>query len=160
MTAATLADDCGGGPTAPEEASTEKRSKQKSAQFAKADRACDQSSMQLSIKLAAGGAATQLVVKKVELFDDKGARIATLTARAPTIWTKDGMYQAWDQQIAPGKELSVSYALSQPPWGAVTDRRNRAYVLKAVVTVGGKDQAVQRDVHIAAPTSLPPGVKT
>jgi hypothetical protein len=149
MTAATLADDCGGGPV---------KSKQKSA--LKADRACDQSSMQLSIKMAAGGAATRLTVKKVELFDDKGARIAVLTARAPTVWTKDGMYEAWDQKIAPGKELSVSYALNQPPWGAVSNRRNRTYVLKAVVTVGGKDQGVQRDVHITARTSLPPGVKT
>lgn len=162
MTAATLADDCGGFAVDDEEASTEKnvKAKAKSAQFAKADRGCDQSSMQLSIKMTSGGAATQLTVKKVELFDDKGTKIGTLTARTPTIWSKDGMYKTWDQKIAPGKELSVSYALSEPPWGTVNNRRNRTYVLKAVVTVGGTDQRVQRDVHIAAPTSLPPGVKT
>lgn len=158
MTAATLADDCGG-HAALEEKGAEK-AKRKSAQFAKADAACDQSSMQLSIKAAAGGDATRLTVKKVELYDDKGVLIGALTARSPTKWTKDGMYKAWDQKIAPGQELSVSYALNDPPWASVNHRRNRTYVLKAVVTIGGKDQAVQRDVHIAAPTSLPPGVKT
>jgi len=76
------------------------------------------------------------------------------------MWTQDGTYTAWDQKIAPGQELSVSYALSQPPWGAVTERWNRTYVLKAVVTVGGGERSVQRDVHVAAPTMLPPNVRT
>jgi len=166
MTAATLADDCGGSAprasAARASASDEEdapKAKAKSA-IAKGDRACDQTSMQLSIKASADGSATRITVKKVELFDDKGVKIGTLTARSPTIWTKDGTYKAWDQAIAPGQVLSVSYALSQPAWGAITDRRNRTYVLKAVVTVGAGDQVVKRDVHIAAPTSLPPGVKT
>ncbi len=159
MTAATLADDCGHSAL-PAATDTVIKAKAKSARFAKADRACDQTSMQLSIKMPADGRATQLTVKKVELFDDKGVKIGALTPRTPTIWSEDGMYKTWDQKITPGLELSVSYALSQPAWGAVPERRNRTYVLKAVVTVSGGDQVVQHDVQISAPTSLPPGAKT
>lgn len=156
MTAVTLTDDCGGPPPAG-------KAKQKSAAHSKQDmpdRACDQSSMQLSVVAAAGGAPTQLTVKKVELLDDKGAMIGELTARTPTVWDPNGTYQPWDQSVAPGQELSVSYALSQPPWANVPDRWNRGYVLKAVLTIGGGEQSVQRDVRVSAPTILPPNVKT
>ena len=107
-----------------------------------------------------GCAQVTLTVKKVELFDDQGARIGELPPRAPTVWAQDGTYKAWDQGVAAGQELSVSYALSQPPWGQVTERWNRTYVLKAVITVGGADRSVQRDVHVAAPAMLPPNVRT
>jgi len=70
------------------------------------------------------------------------------------------MYQAWDQSVAPRQELSVSYALSEPPWDGVPNRRAQTYVLKAVITIGGGEQAVQREVSVAAPTILPPNVKT
>ncbi len=116
--------------------------------------------MQLSVIAPAGVSASQLTVKKVELFDDKGALIGELTPRAPTVWSQDGTYKAWDQAVAAGQELSVSYALSQPPWGQVTERWNRTYVIKAVITVGGADRSVERDVHVAAPAMLPPNVRT
>lgn len=159
MTAATLADDCGGPPRAARASSSAVKGKQK-ASVSKGDRACEQSSMQLSVVAGAGGGPIRLAVKKVELFDDKGATIGELTARTPSIWDEGGVYQAWDESVAPGKELSVSYALSQPPWGRVPDRRARGYVLKAVLTVGDGEQAVQRDVQVEAPTILPPNVKT
>ena len=159
MTAATLGDDCGASPPAP-------APKAKSAMY-KGDmervggrRACDPSSMQLSVVAAAGGAATRLSVKKVELLDDKGAMIGELMASAPSVWDPSGAYRAWDEGVAPGQDLSVSYALSQPPWDSVPGRRSRTYVLRAVITIGGGEQSVQRDVQIAARTSLPPGVKT
>lgn len=116
--------------------------------------------MQLSVIAPAGATASQLTVKKVELFDDKGVLIGEVTPRAPTVWAQDGTYKPWDQQVAAGQQLSVSYALSQPPWGEVTGRWNRTYVVKAVITVGGADRSVQFDVHVAAPTMLPPNVRT
>ncbi len=116
--------------------------------------------MQLSVIAPAGATASQLTVKKVELFDDKGVLIGEVTPRTPTVWAQDGTYKSWDQQVAAGQELSVSYALTQPPWGAVHERWNRTYVLKAVITVGGADRSVQRDVHVAAPAMLPPDVRT
>lgn len=157
MTAATLGDDCGGPPG---KAKAKERSAMAKSSRMKGDRACEQSSMQLSVVAAADGAPTRLAVKMVELFDDKGKRIGELTARTPSAWDASGAYQAWDEHSKPGQELSVSYALSQPPWGDVSDRRSRGYVLKAVLTVGDGEQAVQRDVRVEAPTILPPNVKT
>lgn len=162
MTAATLADDCGGPPRAP---SKQKRkaavsSKHDSASGVKMKSACEQSSMQLSVVAGDGSGPTSLSVKKVELLDDKGALIGELTARTPSVWDANGTYQAWDQSVAPRQDLSVSYALSQPPWNGVPNRRARTYVLRAVISIGGGEQSVQRDVRVAASTILPPNVKT
>ncbi|MBA3456932.1 MAG: hypothetical protein H0T42_27835 [Deltaproteobacteria bacterium] len=158
MTAATLADDCGG-VSAPPAAGGRSEQRSRTA-VRRADAACDQSSMQLSVIAPAGASPTQLTVKKVELYDDAGALLGELTPRTPTVWAQDGTYRPWDQQVAQSQELSVSYALSQPAWGDVTQRWNRTYVVKAVITVGGADRAVQRDVHVAAPAMLPPNVRT
>jgi hypothetical protein len=160
MTAATLGDDCGGSPAASKEKSVPSRMKGDMARGARAKSVCEQSSMQLSVVAAADGAPTRLGVKKVELFDDKGAMLGELIAATPTVWDPSGVYQAWDQSVAPGQDLSVSYALSQPPWGDVSGRRSRTYVLKAVITIGDGEQTVQRDVNVAMPTILPPNVKT
>ncbi len=162
MTAATLADDCGGPPPASKakEKSVASMRKGDTAHGVMGKRACEQSSMQLSVVAGEGGGPTQLGVKKVELFDDKGALIGELTARMPSVWDANGVYQAWDQSVAPRQELSVSYALSQPPWDGVPNRRAQTYVLKAVITIGGGEQSVQREVSVAAPTILPPNVKT
>ncbi len=116
--------------------------------------------MQLSVVAVADAPQAQLSVAKVELFDDKGALIGELTARAPMVWSEDGTYQAWDQSIAGGQDLSVSYALSEPPWRSVRDPRDQTYVLKATLTVNGDKQLVQGDVQVAAPTILPPNVRT
>lgn len=163
MTAATLADDCGGAPPSKPAVpvTAEPKSEQKKdAAYAKAKRKCEQTSMQLSITAAAGGAPIELRVKKVELFDEGGSSLGELASRSPIVWSDAGAYQPWDQMVAPGKTLSVSYSLAQPSWGSVADRWNKTYVLKAVISVGGDDQTVKRDVQVSAETSLPPNVKT
>jgi len=170
MTAATLADDCGGNrPPAPpkQHAKAEAKSKAKANPDLKGDsargvaaRACEQSSMQLAIDAPAGAMPGELHVKRVELFDETGASLGELTASAPTRWLDLESYVPWDQRIEPGHELAVSYALSQPSWRGVKDRWNKTYVVKAVISVGGADQTVQQSVEVSAPTSLPPGVKT
>jgi len=158
MTAATLADDCGGGAMAAKAKRSD--SAEPAKRRAKAKTACQQTSMQLSIVAAADTRRAQLSVTKVELLDDKGALLGELSARTPTVWSEGGAYQAWDEGISGGQELSVSYALSEPPWGDVSDRWNRTYVLKAALTIDGDEQLVQREVEVAAPTILPPNVKT
>ncbi len=160
MTAATLADDCGGGPKQAQKADSPKAKRSGSARMAKARRACQQTSMQLSVSAAADTPRAQLSVTKVELFDDKGALLGELTPRSPTVWGEDGTYTTWDEAITGGQELSVSYALTQPPWGDISDRRDRTYVLKAALSIDGDEQLVQREVEVAAPTILPPNVKT
>ncbi|MEO7095021.1 MAG: hypothetical protein ABI175_17310, partial [Polyangiales bacterium] len=121
MTAATLADDCGGsapwGPPTAKAAATRSKadmdyigdideSKAKSKSMAR--RRCEQTSMQLSVIAPAGGAATTITVKKVELYDDTGKLIGKLTASSPTVWSDaNGKYEKWGQSVAPDAKLSV-----------------------------------------------------
>jgi hypothetical protein len=179
MTAATLADDCGTGPRTPPPPKPAKpitatRSEQESSRkndppppaesrqrgFARGDVACQQSSIQLSIVAPGDAKPGDLSVKSVELVDG-GAAASTMAARAPSVWSAaNGAYEPWDQKIAPGQELSVSYALARPDWSKVKDRYNKAFVVRAVLSINGADQTVQQTVEIAAPTSLPPNVRT
>jgi len=161
MTAATLSDDCGG---APQREQAQGLVQAKSALIDEDedgdDYACQQSSMQLSVVAAAKSPRLQLAVTKVELFDDKGTMLGPLTPRTPTVWTDGGTYQAWDESILGGQDLSVSYALSEPPWADVSDRGDRTYVLKATVTVDGEAQLLQHNIEIAAPSIYPADVQT
>jgi len=164
LTSVTLADDCGG--TAPIAAPAKSVLKaapgpagkaKQDADYAYAKRRCEQTSMQIAI--VAGDAAT-LHVKSVELFDESDKSLGTLTASKPTRWSStNSAYEAWDEAFLAG-ETSASYVLSQPPWDHVTDRWNKTYTLKTVLTIGGVDQTAQKDVTLTAPTSLPPNVKT
>lgn len=163
MTAATLADDCGGAvPTSPpvRRKSRAEAGRNDAVHGARIRRQCEQTSMQLSVVAPAGVEPTRLRVKSVELFDENGERVGTLTPRSPTVWSATGVYQTWDETIAPSQTLSVSYALSQPDWAAVTERWNKTFVVRAVLTVGGTEQTVQHDVLVSAETSLPPNVRT
>lgn len=168
LSSVTLADDCGGTApyTAPsakktatlvdEDPAPKAKAKRDSARMEK--RRCEQTSMQLTI--FAGDAST-LHVKSVELFDEAGKSLGTLTASKPTRWSSTTMtYEAWDEAFAASAEANVSYVLSQPAWAKIPDRWNKTYTLKTVLTVGGVDQTAQKDVTLTAPTSLPPNVKT
>jgi hypothetical protein len=170
MTAVTLGDDCGGGrPSVPTKSKTKSEAKsdedltarsESRLGMGKARRACEQTSMQLSVISPAGAVPTELHVKKVELFDDAGTLLGELTPRTPTRWKNAVGYEAWDEKVLGAETLSVSYALSQPDWSKVTDRWNKTFTLRAVITVAGADQTLQRDVVTQAPTSLPPNVRT
>lgn len=170
MTAATLADDCGGGPNTrpePSKAPKEKRkSKSKSmgksdrGSRSKAERRCEQSSIQLSVTAPTDAASTKLAVKSVEILLASGASLGMLQTRAPSVWSDPDGYAPWDENVEPGQDLSVSYALTQPDWSQVKDRWNQTYTVKAVISVAGSDKTVEHNVVVDAPTSLPPNVKT
>jgi len=185
LTAVTLADDCGGTPpwNAPAKVITaeadtkaavkaeavktdmdmEPKAKAKldykgNSSGARAKRRCEQTSMQLSIT---SGDASKVTVKSVELFDEAGKSLGTLTASKPTRWSDaNGVYETWDEALAAGSTSSVSYVLTQPKWDQIGDRWNRTYTLKTVLSIGGVDQAARKDVTLSAPTMLPPNVKT
>ncbi|MCX4244773.1 hypothetical protein [Paraliomyxa miuraensis] len=164
MTAATLADDCGGGPNTPprEPPMKAKRSKSDAGLSAKskAKRRCEQSSIQLAIVAPEGARPAAMAVRSVELMLESGTSLGMLEARAPSVWSDADGYLPWDQKVEPGQDLSVSYALTQPDWSKVEDRWNQTYTVKAVLSVDGDDQTVQQSVEVDAPTSLPPNVKT
>jgi len=122
-------------------------------------RACEKTSMQLSARLGDGLPPATLEVKSVELLTANGASLGLLTASAPRVWDGGGAYRAWDQQLSSNRQ-AVTYELSTPDWSKVADRHSESFVLKVVVTVGGADRTLQRDVSLSAPTMLPPNVKT
>lgn len=175
LTAVTLADDCGGTPPwnapsklakaeaaksdhAAQPAAKAKAKRDVDANGARAKRRCEQTSMQLAIS---AGDASKLSVKSVELFDETGKSLGTLSASKPTRWSDaSGVYEAWDETLGAGSTSSVSYVLTQPKWNQIGDRWNRTYTLKTVLSIGGIDQTAQKDVTLSAPTTLPPNVKT
>jgi hypothetical protein len=169
LTAVTLADDCGGTPpsNAPAKlakaelalpADSESKAKRDAAAGARAKRRCEQTSMQLTV--IAGDAST-IHVKSVELFDDAGKSLGTLTTSKPTRWSDaTATYELWDEAVAAGSTTSVSYVLAQPNWDQIGNRWNRTYLLKTVLSVGGVDQAAQKTLTLTAPTNLPANVKT
>lgn len=165
MTAATLADDCGGGPNRPPKVETKTKAKRAKSDEARSSmrqgaRACEQSSIQLAISAPADATATKLTVKSVELLLESGTLVGKLEVRAPSVWSDEGGYLPWNENIEPADEISVSYAMTQPNWSGVEDRFDKTFTVKATIAIAGVDQVVEHDVVVEAPTSLPPNVKT
>lgn len=160
ITAVTLGDDCGVAAVPPAPAAgADANARRRSDSDADWKQPCEQTSMQLAITSPAGAAPVEIAVKKVELYDENGKLLGDLTSRSPTVWDASA-YKPWDQQVASGAQLSVSYLLAPPNWGAIGGRHSRMYTLKAVIRVGGADQTLQRDVQVMGITTLPPNVRT
>jgi hypothetical protein len=166
----TLADDCGTGPTAvppppaPAQAPAEKlaagdsASQQPSAgasmkSMAMADRACEQSSIQLRVANPTA-TASKVTVQRVELLDASGTKVGELTPRAPSRWADD-TYAEWNEQVAASETLSVSYALSAP-----NVMRGATYTVRVVVGSADGERTLEQKLTLEAEASLPPGVVT
>lgn len=123
---------------------------------AKRKRACEQSTLQLSIWGPQVGKPVELRVGAVELLDEQGRALGQLRAREPTRF--DGsVYRAWDQQVAPRSTQTVSYKLGAAP---VPIARDTGYRVQVRLTVGGRDRTVTKALRLESPAYLPPDVKT
>ena len=171
MTAATLADDCGGTPNTKPQPAPKPTAARKEKSKLKGDRAadskakqakrrCKQSSIQLAITALPDAVAAKISVKSVELLLASGESVGMLTTQAPSVWSDPDGYQPWDENVEPGQDLSVSYGVSSPEWDQVKDRRSQTYTVKAVISVAGSDQTLEQNVVVDVPASLPPNVKT
>lgn len=166
----TLADDCGTGPTqappadepvqtaqAPAASQTQAGASAKrvapGSSMSMGDRACEQSSIQLRVANTSG-ADSKVVIQKIEILDGDGTMVGELTPRAPSKWNND-TYESWDEQVAAGSTLSVSYALSAP-----SVSRGATYTVRVIVAADGGAQTLERPVTLHAEASLPPGVVT
>ncbi|HEY5933280.1 MAG TPA: hypothetical protein VIU61_01520 [Kofleriaceae bacterium] len=122
-----------------------------------ARRACEQTSMQLSLKAPA---AEQVTVKKVELLDANGTLINELLATAPQKW--DGAaYAAWDQKLAAGDDVVVAYALGSPDWNKIGGRyaaNGKTFQLRVTLVVGTTERVVEKQAISAA--HIEPAVPT
>jgi hypothetical protein len=119
--------------------------------------ACDQTAMQLSLKVPDGVGASTIKIKTVELLDTSGKALATLTPRAPSKWNGSSAYVAWDEAIPAGKaDHVVSYKLTAPDWNALTNGRwnaaSKRFNLRVTVTIGDRDKTIEKQsIQPAAP---------
>lgn len=125
-----------------------------------ARRACEQTSVQLSLRAGPGAASPSIEVRQVRLTDASGTVLGSLVPRDPRVWSPDGAYVPWNQTIEPDTTLSVGYSLSAPDWGKIPDRYSKTYRLEVTLAVGGVERAVTKEVKISAPTIMPPNVAT
>jgi hypothetical protein len=116
-------------------------------------RACEQTSMQLAFSQA-GAKQTTIQIKRVELLDDKGKLLQTLTASMPAQWdAAKGSYIAWDGALAAKSSVKSTYRLTAPDWNKLGGRFNaqaRKFQLRVIVTVGGADRTVEKTSIIPA----------
>lgn len=173
LTSVAFADDCGGTPpaqapaipaspppaqpsaSAPMRVAPPAESVADDSGAVAARRRCEQTSMQLAIVATRD---TDVTVKSVDVFDEKGAKLGTLASSSPTRWSAEhSAYQPWDGKVAAGQTANVSYVLQQPSFIDRYTERNRTYTVKVVASVGGVDQPLQTTVMVVA---LPPPVPT
>ncbi len=158
LTAVTLADDCGGATQAGAARAKSARSEPSGVAAQRYQRRCEQTSMQLALRASA---VAKIEIKSVELLDEHGKSLGMLAARSPTQWSQGASrYTAWDETLAADTPLKVSYMLQQPNWAKIGNRWNRTYTLKTVVSIGGVDKSVTKNVTLEAPTILSPNVRT
>lgn len=108
---------------------------------------CTQSTMQVAFT-GQGPNEAKVKISTVRMLDpDSGKEVATLTPREPAAWDGNA-YQAWDEVIAPGKDVKSSYKLSVPDWSAVdsaigTGSFGHMFILEVELTVGDEAQKVR-----------------
>ena len=77
---------------------------------------CTQSTVQLSLTNT-GDREGKVRVNGIKIFDVATKReLGQITSRKPSLWNDTGVYQAWDERVAPGATVKVAYRLSDPDW--------------------------------------------
>lgn len=135
-------------------------------QGSRAPMVCEQTAIQLQVTTV--GAPTTVALRNVELLDDQGKVLGTLTPRLPLRWDDStSQYTPWDLSVAADTSAKVSWTLSTPVWSNLgmthSEAANRTFRIRVTVGATGGDQVVDgeaRVVVISAPTPLPPGAVT
>lgn len=115
--------------------------------------ACEQTAMQLLVGVPDKAFATKLSIKTVELLDDKGTVVGTLTARAPSKWDGKGTYVTWDEAVtAAGGSVAVSYKLSAPDWnkltGGIWNAASKKFALRVTVSISDKERTIEKQAIV------------
>ncbi|MCC6998643.1 MAG: hypothetical protein IT370_28790 [Deltaproteobacteria bacterium] len=127
-------------------------------------RACQQTTMQLTLTAPDKLPPTSVEVVKIELLDEgTKASLGELTAREPNVWRSDGQYQPWDGHILASDRLNVSYKLTAPDWTTLAGSRaaaaGKSFLMRVTLRIGGQESAVDRVVQ-SAPLMVEPHVVT
>ena len=133
--------------------------------FRPSRRACQQTTMQLTLTTADKSPVGGAEVVKVELLDEATKEsFGDLAPRNPTVWVA-GSYRPWDGTVAPGDSLNVSYQLSAPNWsdaklgGSRAAAAGKSFLLRVTLRIAGRDQTIDRVVQ-SAPVMVEPHVVT
>lgn len=110
---------------------------------------CSQTGLQISIEAGEGESAVPFEVITVRLRSSDGAVVDELDARNARLFV-DGAYVAWDEQIAPGASLQVTYDASAPDWTAIGNgnpwtTHGMSFTVEVVVRIDG----VERLLHLS-----------
>ena len=111
---------------------------------------CTQSTLQLALRNPGKVAAT-LRVEAVRLVDVGTKRVlGPIAVRKPSVWSEQGTYKPWDEQVAVGAELKIGYRLAEPDWAKVAETLGAAvnlyaqpFVLEVDVSIDGVRQTVR-----------------
>ena len=135
-------------------------------------RSCVQTSVQLYVE-APSDKGGRLSIKRAELVDASGKVLGELVAHHPTHYGDDAYYVEWDQQVAPGTNKNVAWALTSPQWSdyglSAESAAGSTYRVRVTVSVddanGGQaaEQVLTGDatMDVESPeTPLEPGVVT
>ena len=149
LTSVTFGDDCGGAAPAQAPAVPARRAPSSAADMARpATRACNQTSMQLSV---GANRTTNVRIHKVEVVDETGTSLGELVASRPTRWSDtSASYEAWDEKVTANQTALVSYVLSQPGFINRYDSHDRMYTVKVTAAVGGVTQTLHTTVMVVA----------
>jgi hypothetical protein len=113
-----LLEDCPDPEPASEEREAAKSSELQSTRRA----ACEQSTLQLALAHDATQAQLVDVVAVRLLRAETKQSLTTLSARKPSKWDGNGVYQEWDRVVPVGNTIEVSYRLAAPDWNVVQEK--------------------------------------
>ena len=110
--------------------------------------------MQLEIDAAS---AADVVIRSVEVFDEKGTMLGSLASSKPRQWSATaGAYEDWNEKLAAGQLAQVTYVLEQATFVSNFGYQARTFTVKVLASVGGVEQPLQTTVMIVAhPPAMP-----
>lgn len=118
ISSVTLAEDCGGSDDSREAEPAPGRWAGDCAEGESCGGWCQQTGVQLAIDAGPGDTTVPFEVLSVELHSMDGAMLEALSPRQARVFVEDG-YTSWDEQVAPGASLRVTYDTSSPDWTAI-----------------------------------------
>ncbi len=124
---------------------------------------CAQSTLQMKLTNA-GKAGAEIRIASINVRDvQSDSVLAPVKSRGPSAWNAASTYEAWDEKIAGGAEMQVSYRLTPPDWYALEGKlgggassRGREFDLEVTVEVDGKPVTVRSPAFRRPPEIIVP----
>lgn len=105
---------------------------------------CQQSSLQLHLAAIGDGAEVPFEIVSIRVLDPDAVLVGSLSSRNPRTFEADG-YVAWDETLAPGDDLDVTYDTTAPDWYGTSGARlgwGTVYRVEVVVRIDGVERTL------------------